>query len=85
MGRNGPPDPDRLAKTAHLNRLIDLFAYLHADRVEVVDFAAIVCPNGVPCPTEMDGMRLRPDGGHFTNETSAWAASRLLAAVLDAA
>ena len=83
MGRNGPPDPDRLAKTAHLNRLIDLFAYLHADRVEVVDFAAIVCPNGVPCPTEMDGMRLRPDGAHFTEETSAWAASRLLVAVLD--
>ena len=85
MGRNGPPDEDRLAKRAHLNGLIDLFAYLHADRVEVVDFAAIVCPNGVPCPTEMDGMRLRPDGAHFTNETSAWAASRLLAAVLDAA
>ncbi len=54
MGRNGPPDPDRLAKTAHLNRLIDLFAYLHADRVEVVDFAAIVCPNGVPVP-DRDG------------------------------
>jgi peptidoglycan/LPS O-acetylase OafA/YrhL len=85
MGRNGPPDEDVLQKRAHLNGLIALFAYLHADRVEVVDFAAIVCPNGVPCPTEMDGMRLRPDGGHFTNETSAWAASRLLAAVLDAA
>jgi len=83
LGRNGPPDPDRLAKTAHLNRLIDLFAYLHADRVEVVNFAAIVCPNGVPCPTEMDGMRLRPDGAHFTEQTSVWAASRLLAAVLD--
>jgi len=83
MGRNGPPDEDVLQKRAHLNGLIALFAYLHADRVEVVDFAAIVCPHGVPCPTEMDGMRLRPDGAHFTNETSAWAASRLLAAVLD--
>jgi hypothetical protein len=32
----------------------------------------------------MDGMRLRPDGAHFTNETGAWAAARLLTAVLDA-
>ncbi len=83
MGRNGPPDEDVLQKRAHLNGLIALFAYLHAEEVEVFDFGAIVCPNGVPCPTEMDGMRLRPDGAHFTNETSAWAASRLLAAVLD--
>jgi len=83
MGRNGPPDEDVLQKRAHLNGLIALFAYLHADKVEVLDFGAIVCPSGVPCPTEMDGMRLRPDGAHFTNETSAWAASRLLAAVLD--
>jgi hypothetical protein len=83
MGRNGPPDEDVLQKRVHLNGLITLFAYLHSERVEVFDFGAIVCPSGVPCPTEMDGMRLRPDGAHFTNETSAWAASRLLAAVLD--
>ncbi len=45
---------------------------------QLIDFADIVCRAGPPCPTEVDGMWLRPDGMHFTNETAEWAADRLL-------
>ena len=56
--------------------IMDLFAYLHADRVEVIDFANIVCPTAV--------RRARPRSTgcgcvrtvlHFTDETSVWAAA----------
>ena len=73
---------DGFEATAHLNALIQEFAFAHADRVQLIDFANIVCPHGPPCPTEIDGMWLRPDGMHFTAETSRWAADRLLDIVL---
>ncbi len=73
---------DGFEATAHLNALVQEFAFAHADRVQLLDFANIVCPGGPPCPTKVDGAWLRPDGIHFTAETSGWAATRLLEVVL---
>ena len=62
----------------HLNEMIVDFAFAHADQVQLIDFSNIVCHRGPPCPNEIDGMWLRPDGMHFTDATGAWAADRLL-------
>jgi peptidoglycan/LPS O-acetylase OafA/YrhL len=73
------PDPKSSAiDYAHLNGLIRRFARSHPDNVNVIDFADIVCPGGYPCPEVIDGLLLRPDGGHFTKETSVWVADRLV-------
>ncbi len=69
---------DEPATIEHLNELIMEFAFAHADQVQLIDFANIVCHGGAPCPNEIDGMWLRPDGMHFTDATSVWPAARLL-------
>ena len=71
------PKPSAI-QNAHLNGLIRQFAREHPENLSVVDFANIVCPGGYPCPEVIDGLRLRPDGGHFTKETSTWVAERLV-------
>ncbi len=63
---------------SHLNSLIRRFAREHPEDLSVIDFSSIVCPGGYPCPEVIDGLRLRPDGGHFTKETSVWVADRLV-------
>jgi hypothetical protein len=43
--------------------------------VPIVDLAAVACPSGPPCPPVVDGVFLRePDGIHFSDEGSVWAA-----------
>jgi peptidoglycan/LPS O-acetylase OafA/YrhL len=74
-GRTVRDDP---AAIDHLDELIMDFAFAHADQVQLIDFANIVCHGGAPCPNEIDGMWMRPDGMHFTDETSVWPAARLL-------
>jgi peptidoglycan/LPS O-acetylase OafA/YrhL len=69
---------DEPATIDHLDELIMEFAFAHADQVQLVDFANIVCHGGAPCPNEIDGMWMRPDGMHFTDDTSLWPAARLL-------
>ncbi len=80
--QDGRPVRAGFETTAHLNGLIQEFAFGHADRVQLIDFANIVCPHGPPCPTQIDGMWLRPDGMHFTDQTGGWAAERLLEILL---
>jgi peptidoglycan/LPS O-acetylase OafA/YrhL len=75
---DGRPVPDRRSAIDHLNAIIVEFAFSNADRVQLIDFANIVCHAGPPCPTEVEGMWLRPDGMHFTDETALWPADRLL-------
>jgi SGNH domain (fused to AT3 domains) len=78
----GPaPAPD---KELHVNDLVRRFAAEHTDNVRVVDLSAIVCPGGYPCPTMIDGVLLRPGGGHYTPESSVWVAQRLVPEVLAA-
>jgi peptidoglycan/LPS O-acetylase OafA/YrhL len=45
--------------------------------VDVVDLAEHVCPAG-RCTMERDGVELRPDGLHFADASSVWAADWLL-------
>jgi hypothetical protein len=79
-------EPDLEPERARLDRYNELLAELAADdeRVLLVDFASLVCGGTVdPCPTEVDGIRLRPlDGRHFEDEGATWVATRLADVVL---
>ena len=52
--------------------------------MDLVDLAKQVCPNGPPCPEDVDGLRLRPDGRHFTPAAASieaqWLMPKLVAA-----
>jgi len=78
--------PAEDAKIERLNQIYRRFAARHPESVKVVDLESIVCPDGPPCPEEVDGLRLRPrDGAHFEGSGPAWVAPRLLDAVERAA
>jgi len=62
------------ASYGRLNRLLRDFAASHPDSVTLVDLAARVCPNGPPCPENVEGLHARPDGRHFTPTAAVWAA-----------
>jgi peptidoglycan/LPS O-acetylase OafA/YrhL len=70
---------------ARLDHLDREFAQLHPRTVTVVDLAHELCPNGPPCPENVDGMRMRPDGRHFTPAAAAieahWLLPQIVAAV----
>jgi hypothetical protein len=65
----------------HFNALLRQYVLEHPD-VSILDFAAMVCPGGPPCPTEVEGVTLRPeDGGHFAGDGPAWVAPRVFDAL----
>jgi peptidoglycan/LPS O-acetylase OafA/YrhL len=72
---------------SRLNLILARFAARHPDRVTLVNLAAEVCPGGAPCPEKVDGVRLRPDGRHFTPAAAAisalWLLPRIVAAAPD--
>ena len=70
------------ASYARLDRLLRRFAKRHPETVTLIDFTRRVCPHGAPCPEEVNGIRLRPDGRHFTPTTGAMQARWLLPRVL---
>lgn len=71
-------DPQDVIEMAHLNDLLRRYSAAHADQTAVLDLTSIVCPGGSPCPTEVDGITLRPeDGGHFSEAGAAYVAPRL--------
>jgi peptidoglycan/LPS O-acetylase OafA/YrhL len=61
-----------------LDSLDRRFAAAHPGVVTLVDLAHRICPNGPPCPEQVGGVRLRPDGRHFSPTASAIAAQWLL-------
>jgi peptidoglycan/LPS O-acetylase OafA/YrhL len=61
-----------------LSNLLKGFQARHRDTVTLVDLASHVCQSGSPCPADVDGMQLRPDGHHFTPTAATWAANWLL-------
>jgi hypothetical protein len=78
----GSPSPDSVNRMLHLQELMVAFAAAHPADVRVVDMAAMVCPGGPPCPTEIDGIRPRPtDGAHYSAEGAAWLAPKVFAAL----
>jgi hypothetical protein len=54
------------ASYARLDGILHRFAARHRGEVTLVDLAHHVCPGGAPCPEDVGGLRLRPDGRHFT-------------------
>jgi peptidoglycan/LPS O-acetylase OafA/YrhL len=70
---------------ARLDRLDREFGRHHPGTVTVVDLARELCPNGPPCPENVDGLRMRPDGRHFTPTAATieahWILPQLVAAV----
>jgi len=68
-----------------LDVILRRFAARHPDRVTLVDLASRVCPSGPPCPERVDGVRMRPDGRHFTAAVSLDLARWVLPQVVEAA
>jgi hypothetical protein len=73
------------ASYTRLDRILRAFAARHPGDVVLVDLAAHVCPGGVPCPERVDGVRLRPDGRHFTPAVAAVEARLLFPQLVAAA
>ena len=73
------------ASYARLDRIVRRFADRHTDEVTLVDLARRVCPDGPPCPDEVGGVRLRPDGRHFTPAAATIEAHWPLPKLLEAA
>jgi hypothetical protein len=78
-------DSTRAVDVAGYKRLAAIqrkFASRHPDSVTLVDLAGRVCPGGAPCPQDVRGVRLRPDGRHFSTTASAieahWLMSQLV-------
>jgi hypothetical protein len=69
-------DPEGLLR--HYHELLREFAREHPEDVVLVDLAALLCPDGLPCPELIEGQRLRPDGGHFSREGAFWVGQRVL-------
>jgi peptidoglycan/LPS O-acetylase OafA/YrhL len=75
---------DRAADDAsyeRLNGLLRRFQARHPDKVSIVDLASVLCPDGSPCPEDVDGLHARPDGRHFTPTSAVWAARLVLSQV----
>jgi len=79
-GTNRPTvNPADAQAMVHLDDLLRQYAAAHPDKTSVIDFSALVCPGGPPCPTQVDGVTLRPeDGAHYAGDGPAWVAPRLL-------
>ena len=79
-----PARADENERLVRYNTLLRELAAEDPERVLLVDLASLVC-GGTPasCPSEVDGIRLRPlDGNHFEDEGAAWVAERLADQVL---
>jgi len=81
----GSEDEDHAAisRLPLLTTVLREYARQHTDRVFVVEMAELICPDGPPCPTTIDGYAPRPDGMHFDDPAGArWVADWLLPKVL---
>jgi hypothetical protein len=66
-----------------VNRLLREVAAADPDRVSTVDLGTMVCGITMPCPETQDGITIRHDGLHFTEEGGAWVAPQLADALMD--
>jgi peptidoglycan/LPS O-acetylase OafA/YrhL/lysophospholipase L1-like esterase len=73
------------ASYARLDRIDRRFAQRHPGSVTLVDLAHQLCPSGPPCPEKVDGLRMRPDGRHFTPTAASIEARWLLPQIVAAA
>jgi peptidoglycan/LPS O-acetylase OafA/YrhL len=66
------------ASYARLDSIDRRFAKLHLGTVTLIDLAHRLCPSGPPCPENVDGLRMRPDGRHFSPKAATIEAQWLL-------
>jgi peptidoglycan/LPS O-acetylase OafA/YrhL len=66
------------ASYARLDSIDRRFAQRHPGEVTLIDLARRLCPAGPPCPEAVDGMRMRPDGRHFTPQAATIEAQWLM-------
>lgn len=59
-----------------LNGIIEELVAERSEDTALIDLAGWIC-DGTKCPEELDGVQLRPDGGHFTPESSPLAGAFL--------
>jgi len=75
LPRNDP------ARVRWVNGVFKEFAQRHSDQVELIDFADFLCPGGRPL-AKVHGIELRPDGVHFSLQSSSivwrWLAPQLI-------
>jgi peptidoglycan/LPS O-acetylase OafA/YrhL len=84
------PNGDDLEREAQgrietVNRLYRRFAAEHPDKVVLADMNRFVCPEGKFTDISIDGVRLRQDGGHFTEAGSVPVARWLVPQIVEAA
>ena len=70
---------------ARLDRIDRRFAQRHPGQVTIVDLAHQLCPDGPPCPEDVDGLRMRPDGRHFTPTAATIEARWMMPRIVEAA
>jgi peptidoglycan/LPS O-acetylase OafA/YrhL len=69
---------ERVPRLAALSQLLREESVRRAGSSGVVDLAPVVCPGGLPCPDEVDGVVLRPDGTHFEKDGAVYVSQRLI-------
>jgi len=84
------PNGDELEREAQqriatVNDLYRRFAAQHPDKVILTDMNGFVCPEGKFTDIVIDGVKLRWDGGHFTEAGSVPVARWLLPQIVEAA
>ena len=67
------PDPTDML---HLADQLEIAAN-RFDDLSLLDLNPIVCPGGPPCPEIIDGLTLRPDGGHYSDTAAVWLVAQL--------
>ena len=72
------PAPSRTRATRASPSVNRRFADRHRDSVKLVDLTPRLCPQGPPCPERVNGLRMRPDGRHFTPTAAAIQAAWLM-------
>jgi peptidoglycan/LPS O-acetylase OafA/YrhL len=76
---------DRLQRTQVLDQLLLAQAMQRPDLTNAVDLKPIVCPGAAPCPDTVEGIRLRPDGGHFDADGARYVSEQLVPRLLSLA
>jgi hypothetical protein len=71
---------------ADLDTALEAFVARHEPQAELVDVARKICPDGPPCPAEVEGVEPRKlDGAHFDPAGSVWLARWMLPEILGTA
>jgi peptidoglycan/LPS O-acetylase OafA/YrhL len=85
QGTNASDDAVDDASYARLQSIDRRFAARHPGSVTLVDLTPRLCPQGPQCPELVDGMRMRPDGRHFTPAAATVQATWLMPRIVAAA